>query len=87
MVLIGIGVLFQIFAFSAFRRERIGPSESKSKRALKRPEVKTPMNAREFQRASSLPSRGKKDYYEMEVTPPGVRPSELTKTAKVKYID
>ena len=36
---------------------------------------------------SAVPRDSVHDYYEMEKTPPGVRPADLRKTARVKYMD
>jgi hypothetical protein len=37
--------------------------------------------------ARGLPRHTVHDYYEMEKTPPGVRPADLRKTARVIYMD
>lgn len=85
LTLIAVGLLFQFVAFSFLRKEGRSCSESGPRQ-----------NAEAFQlhvsprrsRPSARTSRDRAhDYYEMEKTPPGLRPAELPKTAKVSYFD
>jgi hypothetical protein len=73
IVLIGIGIALQLAARRASRAELVAsPVDRVPKRETPKPQIR--------------PSARAKDYYEIEATPTGVRPGDLAKTAKVKYV-
>jgi hypothetical protein len=80
-VLIGFGVALQLAARVASRTEVVEPPAEKMPRRVV-PKVQMPRP----NSAQLRPSARSKDYYEMERTPQGVRPGDLAKTAKVKYV-
>jgi hypothetical protein len=86
LLLIGLGVVLQLAARMAWRDEFVGvPRERKLRARTTEP---TPQaKSRRLSSTQVRPSAREKDYYEMERTPQGVRPGDLAKTAKVKYVD
>ena len=87
-ILIGIGLLFQVMAVSATRRETSlyrGAARTQGEEA---PEPKSGPATPSPERIALIERQRsrERDYYEMEKTPPGVSPSELLRTAKVTYI-
>jgi hypothetical protein len=84
IVLIGIGIALQLAARRASRAELVAsPVDRVPKRETPKPQKPPPgrLNSTQIR-----PSARAKDYYEMEATPTGVRPGDLAKTAKVKYV-
>ena len=89
MLLIVVGVIFQVVAMSWLFRDTSGErSESEHDHWGERKidlgfrRHPRPAGHRHTQVRDSV-----RDYYEMENTPPGVRPADLRKTARVKYMD
>jgi hypothetical protein len=91
LVLIAIGVIFQFMAFSALRKASGGRGAHASGEERTAPanfELRRSGNPKRIvSRPSALRSKQAQDYYEMEKMPPGMRPGELPKTAKVAYFD
>ncbi|MEJ0001518.1 MAG: hypothetical protein WDO13_21735 [Verrucomicrobiota bacterium] len=84
--LIGFGVLLEIFALYALCRDtqgerRRGPAEHDPHGDP------VDLGYRRRRLRSPQPRLNARDFYAIEKTPPGVRPGDLTKTAKVTYVD
>jgi hypothetical protein len=91
VVLIALGVVLQFLAFSALRKTSGGRNaHATADQGPTRTNVDLRLS-RNPKRAASRPSalrwKQAQDYYEMEKTPPGIRPGELPKTSKVAYFD
>jgi len=89
ILLVILGLLFQVVAMSWLYRDSSGErsdgehdswGERKFDLGGKR---RRPAHLRR----RSEPRDAVHDYYEMEKTPPGVRPADLRKTARVTYMD
>ncbi len=87
VALVTIGVTFQIIAMTAHRRNASYGGGSHDEPRESWQEKKAEMARRRMASPRVLPTRKSHDYYEMENTPPGVRPADLRKTARVKYVD
>jgi len=91
-ILIGIGLLFQVVAVSALRRETSiyrghVPATEDDETPEVRPSQSHPTREKiVLPQPQQPPQSRKRDYYEMEKTPPGVPAAELVRTARVTYI-
>ena len=92
-ILIGIGLLFQVVAVSALRRETSiyrghVPATEDDETPEVRPSQSHPTREKIVlpEPQQQRPQRRERDYYEMEKTPPGVPAAELVRTARVTYI-
>ena len=93
-ILIGIGLLFQVLAVSALRRET-SPSSYLGHEPATEDETPKAQPSQSHPTREKIvlpepqqqrPQRRERDYYEMEKTPPGVPAAELVRTARVTYI-
>ena len=85
LCLIGLGLIFQIIALSWLFRDSSGEHDNGGHDEWH--ETKVNLGRRSRSAGRSLPRDSVHDYYEMEKTPHGVRPADLRKTARVKYVD
>jgi hypothetical protein len=86
LALIALGLVFQVIAMSALYRDSSGERSDSEHEAWHERKIDLGRRPRPAGRAA-LPRDSVHDYYEMEKTPPGVRPADLRKTARVKYMD
>ena len=88
-ILIGLGLLFQVVAVSALRREasshrgHVPATEDEETPKVQATPSHTP--AQEKIALPTLQQSRQRDYYEMEKTPTGVPAAELLRTARVTY--
>ena len=83
--LIGVGLVFQIIAMSALYRNSSDERSDGEHEEWR--ERKVDLGRRSRPKGGAMPRHSVHDYYEIEKTPPGVRPGDLRKTARVKYMD
>ena len=86
LALIALGVAFQAIALSALYRDSSGERSDGEPEPWHERKIDLGLSRRPTGR-SALPRDSVHDYYEIEKTPPGIRPADLRKTARVKYID
>ncbi len=85
MVLIALGLIFQVIALSWLYRDSSGERSDGEHDGWGDRKIELNLRGR---RLGHAPHRDAvHDYYEMEKTPPGIRPADLRKTARVKYMD
>jgi hypothetical protein len=83
--LIVAGLIFQVIAISWLYRDTSGErSDGEHDDWADR---KIDLGQRKRKMGRTVPRDSVHDYYEIERTPPGVRPADLRKTARVKYMD
>jgi len=85
LTLVLLGVIFQVVAMMWLYRDSSG--ERKDGEHAKWGEDTIDLGNRKRSKVRSRPRDTVHDYYEMEKTPPGVRPADLRKTARVTYMD
>ncbi len=88
VTLILMGVIFQIIALSWLYRDSSGERNdgehtNRRDQTVSLSQPKWPG----IEKPARPPSGRVHDYYEIEKTPPGVRPADLLKTARVTYVD
>jgi hypothetical protein len=83
--LIILGLIFQAVAMSWLYRD--SSSERSDGEHDGWGDRKIDLGFRKRNIGRGVPRDSVHDYYEMEKTPPGVRPADLRKTARVKYMD
>ena len=83
--LVVIGLVFQAVAMSWLYRDSSGERSDGEHDDWRDHKFDLGRQRRKASRA--LPRHTVHDYYEMEKTPPGVRPADLRKTARVTYMD
>jgi hypothetical protein len=85
LTLVGLGLIFQIIAMTALYRET--PKERSDRKHDSWGENNVDLGQRARRPGRPISRDAVHDYYEMDRTPPGVRPADLRKTARVKYVD
>ena len=85
VLLIIFGLLFQVIAMSWLYRD--SSSDRSDGQHDGWGERKIDLGLRRRRPGRNLPREAVHDYYEIEKTPPGVRPEDLRKTARVTYMD
>lgn len=85
ILLVVLGLIFQVVALSWLYRDSSGERSDGEHDSWG--ERKFDLGRRKRQAGRAAPRDSVRDYYEMEKTPPGVRPADLRKTARVKYMD
>jgi len=86
LLLIVIGLIFQVVALTWLFRD--SSSERSDGEHDDWAERKIELGGRRRRHIGRAQPRDQvRDYYEIEKTPPGVRPADLRKTARVKYMD
>jgi hypothetical protein len=86
--LVAVGLIFQAVALSWLFRDTSGERSDGEHDGWGERKIDLGMRRRPSGRMRrSQPRDAVHDYYEMEKTPPGVRPADLRKTARVTYMD
>jgi hypothetical protein len=85
IVLIVIGLIFQVVALTWLYRDTSGERSDGEEGNSGGGQID--LGSRKRRPGRSVPRDSVHDYYEIEKTPPGVRPADLRKTARVTYID
>ena len=83
--LIAVGLIFQVVAMMWLYRDSEHERSDGEHDSWGNNKIDLGRSKRRIGRA--IPRDSVHDYYEMEKTPPGVRPADLRKTARVKYMD
>jgi hypothetical protein len=83
--LILVGLVFQVVAMSWLYRDSSHERSDGERGGWG--ERKIDLGHGKHRAGRTLPRDSVHDYYEIEKTPPGVRPADLRKTARVKYMD
>ena len=85
LLLVVVGLIFQVVAMSWLFRDTSGERSDGEHDSWGDRKIELGLRRRPVGKAQPRQAVG--DYYEMEKTPPGVRPADLRKTARVKYMD
>ncbi len=85
LALIFVGVIFQVVAMSWLYRDSSGERSDGEQGSWRDHTINLGHRKQKLNRAR--PRDSVHDYYEIEKTPPGVRPADLRKTARVTYMD
>ncbi len=88
LILVAVGLIFQAIAMSWIYRDSSGERSDGEHDGWGERKIDLGFRRRPagmVRRAQ--PRDAVHDYYEMEKTPPGVRPADLHKTARVTYMD
>ena len=86
LALILVGVVFQVVALAWLFRDTSGERSDGEHDGWGKASFNLGNRKQKVSRRSR-PRNSVHDYYEMEKTPPGVRPADLRKTARVTYMD
>jgi hypothetical protein len=88
LVLITVGLIFQVVALSWLFRDTSAERSDGEHDGWGERKIDLGLRRRPAGLVRRAPSRDAvHDYYDMEKTPPGVRPADLRKTARVTYMD
>jgi hypothetical protein len=88
LLLIVVGLVFQVVALTWLFRDSSGERSDGEHDGWGERKIDLGIRRRPTGPIGrSQPRDAVGDYYEMEKTPPGVRPADLRKTARVKYMD
>lgn len=88
LLLVAVGLIFQVVAMSWIYRDSSGERSDGEHDGWGERKIELGFRRRPAGHLHrSQPRDAVHDYYEIEKTPPGVRPADLRKTARVTYMD